>query len=594
MSQFPTGTDATTEGELTDGPNLALILAVIIIGAAIFLVVLVALFIGIFFIRDGFKRSQRRRKKRNGPSENNIETGTVTEEEVVPPIPLRPSAVADQTDSQVGEQRHSRPREIVSLYDIDIPATFRPFPQPPPVTGLTNTGRQNSDSPRGLANLNTGVHTLPKELERGLAGSNEENDGEDHEQDDWHTPEPFYDSVETLHEDHLSLTSSGTSSTKNLLVSLRNAAASEYNSRSLPLASSKRKSDPKYDRIYSERLEPSMLQSLSRLDDKNVPALPYAPVYDLPRSLRKSEQPLQISRTSIVEIRDLGNGHFGRVVLASTTGLSLKDLKLGQKDDKSCSILVAIKQLKQDADHTLKDAFQMEIKFMSRLKHANVVRLLGVCTSTSNECFLMMEYMENGDLQDFLRKQKLVPDTVDNLKDGEVTPLILLYMSVQIASGMRYLASRRFVHRDLASRNCLVGRDFIVKISDFGMSRNLYDNSYYRVEGRLILPIRWMAFESFYGKFSVKSDAWAFGTVMWEIYMLAQEDPYLDMTDEEIISDAIRGAGRRLLAQPENCPAEVYDVMQRCWVHEPLMRADFEEVYSRLYLIYTTLSSQAQ
>lgn len=344
--------------------------------------------------------------------------------------------------------------------------------------------------------------------------------------------------------------------------------------------------EPDYDQIYSEPLDPTMLNAEYEVDFESDEAVPYSAIYEDPKPLANNEAPLQVSQNNIIEVRKLGTGQFGHVILAKTKGLSLKDMRLSEIDsDRNKSILVAVKKLKPDAESGLMEAFDKEVKFMSRLNHDNVVRLLGVCSG--EESFIMMEYMENGDLNQFLQRQRIMSDNISGLQENEVTPIILLYMGVQIASGMHYLSSQRFVHRDLATRNCLMGKDFIVKISDFGMSRSLYESAYYRVQGTLVLPIRWMACETFYGKFSVKSDAWAFGVTLWEIYTLGKVDPYDYMTDEEVIADAIRGPDRRVLERPQACPKDVYDIMLRCWVHEPSMRADFGEIYSRLFLIYT-------
>ena len=341
-----------------------------------------------------------------------------------------------------------------------------------------------------------------------------------------------------------------------------------------------------YDQIYSEPLDPTIIRQDYEFENNEDVPIPYSAIYDDPQPFQDACAPLRITPKNIIEIKQLGMGQFGHVILAKTVGLNMKDLKLSDTDtDHNKNILVAIKKLRTDADGCLMEAFDKEVKFMARLNHDNVIRLLGVCTA--GESFIMMEYMENGDLNQFLTKQILMPDTIAGLQDNEVTPIILLYIGVQIASGLHYLSSQRFVHRDLATRNCLVGRDFIVKISDFGMSRSLYESAYYRVQGTLVLPIRWMACETFYGKFSVKSDAWAFGVTLWEIYTLGNVDPYDSMTDEEVIADAIRGHDRTILTKPPSCPQDVYDIMQRCWVHEPSMRADFGEIYSRLFIIYT-------
>ena len=344
--------------------------------------------------------------------------------------------------------------------------------------------------------------------------------------------------------------------------------------------------DADYDQIYSEPIDPSMLNHEYETEMSSGEAIPYSAIYEDPQPLMNIEAPLMVEQENIIEVKKLGTGQFGHVILAKTKGLSMKDMRLSEDDtDRNKSILVAIKKLKPDAESGLMEAFDKEVKFMARLNHDNVVRLIGVCND--EESFIMMEYMENGDLNQFLQKQRLMPDTISGLQETEITPIILLYLGVQIASGMHYLASHKFVHRDLATRNCLVGKDFIVKISDFGMSRSLYESAYYRVQGTLVLPIRWMACETFYGKFSVKSDAWAFGVTLWELYTLGKIDPYDTMTDEEVIADAIRGPDRKILERTEDCPPDVYEIMLRCWVHEPSMRADFGEIYSRLFMIYT-------
>ena len=161
---------------------------------------------------------------------------------------------------------------------------------------------------------------------------------------------------------------------------------------------------------------------------------------------------------------------------------------------------VAVKLLKAGQDNSIREEFMKEARVMSRFEHENVVQLIGVCLDDP-QC-MVVEYMENGDLMQFLqvhRRYTGPPNPRLSLVSKDVLVNdVLFYISMQVAAGMRYLALQGFVHRDLASRNCLVGHAFTVKIADFGMSRNLYTKQYYRIEGKAILPIRWMAPESLY------------------------------------------------------------------------------------------------
>ncbi|XP_014167011.1 epithelial discoidin domain-containing receptor 1-like, partial [Geospiza fortis] len=172
--------------------------------------------------------------------------------------------------------------------------------------------------------------------------------------------------------------------------------------------------------------------------------------------------------------------------------------------------------------------FLQEARALWRLRDPNIVRLLGVCGGPGPLC-IVTEYMEHGDLHQFL----------GGARGHALSLATLVQLGAQIAAGMRFLAARNFVHRDLATRNCLVGEGLRVKVADFGMSRSLYGTEYCRVRGRALLPIRWMAWESIlWGTFSPASDAWAFGVTLWEVLTRCREQPYGALSDEQVIANA--------------------------------------------------------
>ena len=342
--------------------------------------------------------------------------------------------------------------------------------------------------------------------------------------------------------------------------------------------------------IYSETINPASIvttsssQDYSSIDDN---LCPYSSIYAEPLPLVKSEGPPTVNSRNIKPLHQLGVGQFGEVILAETVGLSYQYLGIGNSNDKTVSMKVAVKTLKSSPSADIRKSFEKEIKFMSRLKDDNVIRLLGICTTGTP--FIMMEYMENGDLNQYLQRFKFMYETDRLPAANEITLNALVYMSYQVASGMKYLSSCNFIHRDLAARNILVGVDYTVKIADFGMSQNLYSAYYCKVSGQNVLPIRWMAFECFYGKFSVQSDIWAFGITLWEIFALCKDRPFEDLSDQQVIDDAIKGANRQIPEQPPICPDDIYYIMKSCWRHEPSERAKFNVLSDQLNECYSNI-----
>ena len=215
-------------------------------------------------------------------------------------------------------------------------------------------------------------------------------------------------------------------------------------------------SDNIYESIYNEdSLSPSSFNEGLRPSRTDNPEdlYHYSPIYSAP-VVAETEvvQPLEVTSQNIEEVRDLGTGNFGAVLLAKTVGLSHRELRIGNSTDTSVSVLVAVKKLKANANVGARNLFDKECKFMSRLNDPNVVRLLCVCKSGPVP-FLVMEYMEHGDLNQYLQKHDKVVhgEGGSSAGEGEITQQKLIAICTQIASGMKYLATNNFVHRDLAT-----------------------------------------------------------------------------------------------------------------------------------------------
>lgn len=300
--------------------------------------------------------------------------------------------------------------------------------------------------------------------------------------------------------------------------------------------------------------------------------------------LRKMQAPLKELEQygieydyDVLHLEDkIGEGEFGVVYKARAPGLKRGDWKI------SMDGFVAVKMLKADADFEVMLNFKKEVETVVNFEHENVIRLLGICTEQLDKTCMIFEYMELGALSELLRKSNPRNPDFFQMSPDEVTvkPSQFLSICIQLAKGLDYLSKKRFVHRDIATRNCLVDSQFVCKIADFGLSRDVYGSDYYKVGGgSACLPVRWMPPESLlYGRFTVKSDVWSYGVLMWEIFTFATQ-PYFGASNQEVI-DNIRGLV--LLKCPPLCTQEMYDIMLECWQNMPVKRPNIGEILQSL------------
>ncbi|XP_006024439.1 tyrosine-protein kinase ABL1 isoform X1 [Alligator sinensis] len=255
----------------------------------------------------------------------------------------------------------------------------------------------------------------------------------------------------------------------------------------------------------------------------------------------------EIERTDITMKHKLGGGQYGEVYEGVW---------------KKYNLTVAVKTLKEDTMEV--EEFLKEAAVMKEIKHPNLVQLLGVCTREP-PFYIITEFMTYGNLLDYLRE----------CNRQEVNAVVLLYMATQISSAMEYLEKKNFIHRDLAARNCLVGENHLVKVADFGLSRLMTGDTYTAHAGAKF-PIKWTAPESLaYNKFSIKSDVWAFGVLLWEIATYGMSPyPGIDLSQVyELLEKDYR------MERPEGCPEKVYELMRACWQWSPSDRPSFAEIH---------------
>uniref|UniRef100_A0A673B8X6 Tyrosine-protein kinase n=1 Tax=Sphaeramia orbicularis TaxID=375764 RepID=A0A673B8X6_9TELE len=255
----------------------------------------------------------------------------------------------------------------------------------------------------------------------------------------------------------------------------------------------------------------------------------------------------EIDRKSIKLIRKLGAGQFGEVfegLWNDTTAVAVKTLKPGTMDPED---------------------FLREAQIMKRLRHAKLIQLYAVCTM-EEPIYIITELMTHGSLLDYLQSKtaSLISNTIE--------------MAAQVASGMAYLELQNYIHRDLAARNVLVGENNVCKVADFGLARKENEMVYEAKEGTKF-PVKWTAPEAIHdNKFTIKSDIWSFGILLYEIMTFGQM-PYPAMTNYQVVQKVPQGYR---MPCPPNCPKILYDIMTDCWKQNELDRPTFETLQWKL------------
>ncbi|KAL4649062.1 tyrosine-protein kinase FRK [Arapaima gigas] len=260
----------------------------------------------------------------------------------------------------------------------------------------------------------------------------------------------------------------------------------------------------------------------------------------------------EISRSSIQLLRKLGAGQFGEVyegLWNNTTPVAVKTLKCGTMDAND---------------------FLREAQIMKKLRHPKLIQLYAVC-SLDEPIYIITELMKNGSLLEYLQKDK----------GKELCFSDQVEMAAQIAAGMAYLEQQNYIHRDLAARNVLVGENNICKVADFGLARvfKLDNENVYEAKEGTKFPVKWTAPEAINAnKFSIKSDIWSFGILLYEIITFGQM-PYPTMTNYQVIQKL--STGYRMPC-PANCPDILYNIMLDCWKENEVDRPTFETLQWKL------------
>ncbi len=218
--------------------------------------------------------------------------------------------------------------------------------------------------------------------------------------------------------------------------------------------------------------------------------------------------------------------------------------------------------------------FLQSANLLKKLQHPNLVQLYAIC-SMEEPVYIITELMKHGSLLNYLCGEE------KSLKFHQ-----LIHMASQVASGMAYLEEQNIIHRDLTARNVLVDEGVLCKVTNFELAR-VMDRDFYEGQEEEQIDIKWAAPEVLlHRRFSIKSDVWSFGIVLYEIITYGKS-PYPGMNNDKVKHQVQKGYR---IPQPVGCPDKLYyENMVKCWQMELINRPTFETLQQQLanFLIVT-------
>ncbi|XP_077272002.1 uncharacterized protein LOC143902726 [Temnothorax americanus] len=270
----------------------------------------------------------------------------------------------------------------------------------------------------------------------------------------------------------------------------------------------------------------------------------------------------EIPRDRVVINRKLGEGAFGTVYGGEAffpekgwLAVAVKTLKVGSSTDEKLDFL-------------------SEVEVMKKFEHSNIIKLLGVCIKCE-PVLTVMEFMLYGDLKTYLLARRHLVNDRSYEDSDEISNKKLTAMALDVARALSYLAQLKYVHRDVASRNCLINAQRVVKLGDFGMTRPMYENDYYKFNRKGMLPVRWMSPESLaLGIFTPASDVWSYGVLLYEIVTFGSF-PFQGMSNNEVLTHVKAG---NCLTAPKKIKMQLENLMYSCWNVDHTKRPSAPEI----------------